>query len=160
MNKQTLLIAGGGLLLGLVCVVVGSIKPGQLIPSPPNHGGPDLLARFATGDNKAEAKQDALKFASICGSVAKALEHEFSDGADPVLMTGTQLATMRNKIRHSVMDKERLAAKYSGFAEVVEKFIDEAAGKNGGPFKDGEKEKWIEAFRKLSAASEYAAGRL
>lgn len=160
MNKQTLLIAGGGLLLGLACVVVGSIKPGKLIPSPPSHGGPDLLARFATGKDKSEAREDARKFAAICDGAVRSLKHEFFSAGEPLITTGTQLSVFRNKIRDNVMDGERFSTKYQGFADVLEAFMDANGSKNGGPFKDGEKEKWIEAFRKLSAASDYAAGRL
>lgn len=160
MNKQTLLVGCGAFLLGAVIVAFGLRNQGGSGPVAPNHGGPDLLSIYRASKERGEAKQDALKFAAICDGAARSLKYEFASTSEPLIITGTQLAIFRNKLRENVMDGQRFSAKYPGFADVLESFIDANGSKNGGPFKDGEKEKWIDVFRKLSAASEYAAGRL
>lgn len=160
MNKLIPIIAGALLPLGVVMVVIGLLSRPIAPHSPPNHGGPDLLSIYRANKERGEAKQDALKFAAICDGAARSLKYEFASTSEPLIITGTQLAIFRNKLRENVMDGQRFSAKYPGFADVLESFIDANGSKNGGPFKDGEKEKWIDVFRKLSAASEYAAGRL
>lgn len=160
---KTALVAGGmfslvALLLFVVNELTGTPVGMHQIPAHPE--GPDLLAAFDGKQEDLIASEDASKLASVSLATAQALEHEFTKAAEPNVKTGTQLALVRYKVRDNVFEGERLGSHYPDLPAVIEKFLDEKAGKFGGPLKPEQKKAWVEAFYKMSDCARYASARL
>lgn len=155
-------LVAGSIVLGSLWVVArgpnGPTPPNT--PDSPPPGAPDLLAVFAANPNRAEAKQHAQQLGAIAGCVADVLAFDGQQAEKARITTGQQLAVFRNDARHLTTGGFSFASRYPPLKDVIEKFLDERAGKDGGPLTSSAREKWIEAFRVLKQSANYASAKL
>ena len=124
-------------------------------PVPPDDA-PDLVAAFRQTDNPLEAKEDALTLAALCRSIADTIEY---DGHldEPRLRTGQQLDRLRRWTREYALRGESLGRKYPELPPRLKSYLDKKLGTDAGPLTPDQRKKWVDAFRKIAEAAEYAA---
>jgi hypothetical protein len=128
-------------------------------PAPgPAPAAVDLVAAFATNDDRAERVEHALTFATICRSLADCLEYD-AGRSEPLLKTGLQVDDLRRGLRQTRMRGWSFLAKYPALGSQTEAFLAGQVGTSGGPLSAEDRAKWISAFRTLAAAAEYAASQ-
>lgn len=144
-------------LLPLLVVAGVAALLGQQPPAPgPVPSGPDLGAAFRTNDDRAEARQHARVFATICGSLADYLEYDGSR-TQPLIKTGVQIDEFRRGLRQTRTKGWSFLTTYPELGPAVEQFLTREVGTSGGPISAEQRQKWITAMRQLAASSEHAA---
>lgn len=127
-------------------------------PTPPADA-PDLLPAFEQSDSPLAARQDALAFAQLCRSIAKAIRYDDSR-PEPRLTTGRQLDRLRRYAREYAYNGRSLATKYPLLPDKLRAYFDRALGTDSGPVDSAKRKKWADAFDAVAAASQYAASQL
>ena len=119
---------------------------------------PDLVTAFAQSDSRTQAKEDALTLAALCRSIADVIEY---DGKldQPRLRTGQQLDRLRRWTREYSLNGASLGSRYPKLPIEIKKYLDAKLGTDAGPVDSAKRRKWIEAFRKIAEAAEYAAAQ-
>lgn len=126
-------------------------------PDPPKDA-PNLVEAFAQSDSRTQAKEDALTLAALCRSIADVIEY---DGKldKPRLKTGQQLDRLRRWTREYSLNGASLGSRYPKLPVEIKKYLDAKLGTDAGPVDSAKRRKWIEAFRKIAEAAEYAAAQ-
>jgi hypothetical protein len=164
--KKPVSEGGNGVLWIGAAVVVGCvllmIPKGDSEPVGPdnNPGGPDLLAVFLSNPNKAEAKADARLFGEIAGSVSEVLSFDGTLGDKSRIRTGHSLAVFRNDARYLAARGQSFGVKYPAIKDVIEKFLDEKAGRDGDELSSDSRKAWVAAFKSISDSALWASRKL
>jgi hypothetical protein len=124
----------------------------KFLPSHPVNTG-TLGKAFETNDDRDAAVRDAHIFATLCVSLADAIEYDSKQSA-PRLRTGTQVDDLRRAVREYRMKGASFAMKYPALPGAVDAFITSRVGTSGGPLDVEQRKKWIAAFRELSHEAE------
>ena len=154
-GMRMLLIAVAMVVLGYVSGKGGLSPFPQPTPAPPR--GPDMVAVFSANQNKAEAKQHAALFGTICSKVADTLEADAKRAEQRRLATGIDLAKYRADLRYYTTSGWSFSASYPNLKTQVETWLDAEAGKNPSTMTEEDTRRWVAAFRGLADTSLYAA---
>lgn len=157
---------GGGvspLILGAVLLPWGLLawshvghKPAPTpdTPTPAPVAGLDLRGVWQ-GENAAE---DAAITGQILDDLAWFIEDD-GKAAEPRLKSGQQLAELRMRARQGATRGVSLAERQPRAIDAISAFLDREIGDKGGPLEPGDREKWVNAFRAVSAAARASMGR-
>jgi len=161
MNTEKLIqVAVGFIGIVIIAAALGSQYLPVLGDMTPDPGGPDLVSVFAAGKDRSAARDDAKHFCNLCADLSAKLAYDGTRGENARIRTGQQLAQVRSEARDFEFFGRRLSKDYPAIGETLEKFLDDAAGKDGGKLSDEGRSKWVDAFKRIAAAAGYAAGRL
>jgi hypothetical protein len=129
---------------------------GHMVPAPEPPPGPNLVAAFASNDDRGQASADAHAFATICTALADTLEYD-GTRPQPLLKTGVQIDELRRNVRQLRMHGGSFLPRYPQLGLELDAFLTAAVGTSGGPIDATQRAKWITALRQLAACAQYAA---
>lgn len=153
MNRQPSLLP-----LLIVAGIAAFVWFGGDSPAPPTPrpAGPDLVPAFRTNDDRAQARQHARTFGTICGSLAEYLEYD-GTRSDPLLKTGVQIDDFRRGLRQTRMKGWSFLIQYPDLGPAVDAFLTQELGTKGGKFSAEQRAEWVAAMRQLEQAAHYAS---
>lgn len=139
--------------IGAAFYLGGDLSPVAPTPKP---SGPDMVAVFAANENRAEAREHAAVFGSICRSIAAQLEYD-ATRQKPRYTTGVKIDDLRLRIREYRMGGWSFLTKYPSVGQTIETYMESQLGKSGGPVTPEQRRQWIETFRSVGKCCDYAA---
>lgn len=129
-------------------------------PTPAPSGGPDMVRAFkARRESRRDARVDAHRLAALSTAIRGQLADDWAR-EKPFIKTGVEADNLRLVARSVLLSGESLAADYPDLPGIVAQHFSDYVGASGGPLDETRKRKWLEAWERLGAASEAAAGNL
>lgn len=160
MKPHTIAFAIG---IGLLIVALGggfSSDPVSPTPAPVDTQlSLDVLAAFKKTSSLAQARADAVSLGALCHSLAETSRYDAAQ-PDPRMRLGIHFDDLRRHAREYQFRGESLTPDYPELVDVIGKHFDVSVGVKGGPVDDEKRAQWAKAFDELSAACNYAAGKL
>lgn len=121
-------------------------------PAPSPSAGLDLRGLFVGPD----AAADAAKVAALMEETAAELEWDGMQ-AEPFLKTGVAFDELRVRMFDLRCRGESLGAKHPQARDAIRGYLDEHAGKSGGPMSPAQRSAWISACREVAREAERVA---
>lgn len=150
MNPRTRYFIAAALAGGAVLAACVELWP-RPAPRPVPAAGLNLRGKFIGS----EAATDAAAFAGVCGAIADALE---LDGLaqSPRISTGLQLEDLRVGTSEFRFAPTPLRDRQPHVKAAVGRYLDEVAGKSGGPLDPVARARWVSSFREVAQAAREA----
>ena len=123
-------------------------------PAPAPVVGLDLRGKFVG----VEAPSDASITAEIMAALADAIAYD-ATLPEPRLRTGQAFAELRTAAREYRTAGVRLGDRQPLARDAIATHLEQAVGTDGGPVDAAGRERWVKAFREVSAAARAAIGR-
>lgn len=120
-------------------------------PRPAPAAGLNLRGKFIGS----AAATDASAFSAICDSIADALELD-GKSTTPRISTGLQLEDLRVGTSEFRFAPVPLRDRQPHVRAAVGRYLDEVAGKSGGPLDPVARARWVSCFREVAQASREA----
>lgn len=120
-------------------------------PRPAPAAGLNLRGKFIGS----EAAADAAAFAGVCDAIADALEQD-GRAQSPRISTGLQLEDLRVGTSEFRFAPVPLRDRQPHVRAAVGRYLDEVAGKSGGPLDPVARARWVSCFREVAQASREA----
>jgi len=120
-------------------------------PAAPAPDAPPAPAGLVLSWAGPTADSDRATMGGLCAGLADAIEH---DGglASPRITTGTQVEELRVAAREGRMRGESIGARQPAARQAIGDYLDQQAGKSGGPLDADARRRWVQAFRGVAAA--------
>jgi hypothetical protein len=129
----------------------------QVDPKRPE--GPELYSAFSKNPNKIQAATDAAQFGELTASIAEMLLYD-GQQTEPRIVTGVQLDDLRRWTRDYVTQGQKYQSRYPELAETIKAYLDQHAGKSGGPLDSHKRMAWSKCLTEIANNAKYAAARL
>lgn len=120
-------------------------------PRPSPAAGLNLRGKFIGS----QAATDAAAFAGVCEAIADALEQDGKSNT-PRISTGLQLEDLRVATSEFRFAPVPLRDRQPHVRAAVGRYLDEVAGKSGGPLDPVARDRWVKCFREVAQASREA----
>jgi hypothetical protein len=120
-------------------------------PPAPGPDAPPAPAGLVLSWSGPTADIDRATMGHLCAGLADALD---DDGrrAEPRVRSGTQLEELRVAARDLRMRGESIGDRQPAARQAIGDYLDQQAGKSGGPLDAESRRRWVAAFRGVAAA--------